>query len=928
MTLCQSGLRPWPATSRSIRPVAVIALIAFGLIGSIGTAAPTDGPEGKTISEIRINGIDSITENQVRAKLLSRQGRPLDSDLIDTDLKSLKQTNWFSQVNVSYLPDEQSDGVILIFKVREMPIIKSVEYRGRSKITVKTIEQNTGIKVGARADYVRTAASVGQIRRLYEEKGYLLAEVKLLKGGKEGDREVIYEILEGPRHRVREIEFRGNEVYSDATLRTKIESGTRFGLGGKFNTDSPENDARKVVLAYQEIGYVECVCTPVVLQNDGLGQVKLRFDISEGPLYSVRNISFEGNKKFTAEELKNVMVMHSGQPLREDVKSKDFKTLLGKYSAIGCIEINIQAEPVYTDTPGVVDLVYRIEEGDQFTLGAINVHGNDRTKSKVILREMSAAGLLPGEPLDGTRIETAKKRLDNLPYFVKDPQMGKPTEIQIVHKRGPDQKYAGATIQDLSNLGEVIQARYQSPDDPPAIPPTLPPLPADEPLAPGAGGGVVPFGSGGTFEPAPGDVPAIVVPPPVRRGRGSGTPAFTPPNESPTGTFPPLPGGNLSDVGPDINEPFTNRSFSNIATQVEPKGRSYADLDVNVDEAPTGRIMLGVGATSFGGLSGNFIVHERNFDLFNLPRSPREIFNGQAFRGAGQDFRIELSPGTLINRALVSFREPSLFDRGITLDISGYTFSRFYPYYNEARGGGRFSLGKQFGTQTYADVAARVEDVSVSGFTTPAAADFYAAAGHTFLATLKPRLFFDTRNDPYLPSQGSYFETAFEQAWGDFTFPKFTAEARRHFTIRSRPDNTGKHILSMRGFFGISGRDTPVYERFYAGDFRSMRGFAYRGVGPFVLGANVGGIMTMIGSVEYQFPLTANDRFQMVVFSDFGTVENSYDIQNFRASIGTGLRVVVPALGPLPLAFDIAFPLAKGPDDKEKTFSFFIGAFY
>ena len=74
----------------------------------------------------------------------------------------------------------------------------------------------------------------------------------------------------------------------------------------------------------------------------------------------------------------------------------------------------------------------------------------------------------------------------------------------------------------------------------------------------------------------------------------------------------------------------------------------------------------------------------------------------------------------------------------------------------------------------------------------------------------------------------------------------------------------------------------------------------------------------MLGSVEYQFPLTANDQFQMVVFTDTGTVENNYTITDYRVSVGTGLRVTVPALGPLPLAFDIAFPVVKGPDDRER----------
>ena len=108
-----------------------------------------------------------------------------------------------------------------------------------------------------------------------------------------------------------------------------------------------------------------------------------------------------------------------------------------------------------------------------------------------------------------------------------------------------------------------------------------------------------------------------------------------------------------------------------------------------------------------------------------------------------------------------------------------------------------------------------------------------------------------------------------------------------------------------------------------------MRGFYYRGVGPHILGVNTGGIMEAISSIEYQFPWTANDKIQQVVFCDFGTVEANYSFTNFRAAIGTGLRVVIPQItGQLPLAFDLAFPVSKVEGDRVRYFSFFVGAFW
>jgi outer membrane protein insertion porin family len=87
----------------------------------------------------------------------------------------------------------------------------------------------------------------------------------------------------------------------------------------------------------------------------------------------------------------------------------------------------------------------------------------------------------------------------------------------------------------------------------------------------------------------------------------------------------------------------------------------------------------------------------------------------------------------------------------------------------------------------------------------------------------------------------------------------------------------------------------------------------------------IGGQWLALGSVEYMFPLLANEMLRGVVFSDFGTVENDVAFNDFRASIGTGVRVTIPMLGPAPLALDFAFPIAKQDTDDTRIFSFSAG---
>jgi outer membrane protein insertion porin family len=168
-------------------------------------------------------------------------------------------------------------------------------------------------------------------------------------------------------------------------------------------------------------------------------------------------------------------------------------------------------------------------------------------------------------------------------------------------------------------------------------------------------------------------------------------------------------------------------------------------------------------------------------------------------------------------------------------------------------------------------------------------------------------------------------EFAYEQAFGEFTYPRFDLTGTQYFTIWERPDGSGKHIVMVRGEGTWTGDSTPVFERLYAGGFQSFRGFEFRGVTPKQNGFRVGGQFLALGSLEYQFPITAGEGLRGVVFSDFGTVENDASFDNFRITAGFGFRLAIAAMGPAPLAFDFAFPIKSQNFDDEQVFSFYIG---
>ena len=113
----------------------------------------------------------------------------------------------------------------------------------------------------------------------------------------------------------------------------------------------------------------------------------------------------------------------------------------------------------------------------------------------------------------------------------------------------------------------------------------------------------------------------------------------------------------------------------------------------------------------------------------------------------------------------------------------------------------------------------------------------------------------------------------------------------------------------------------------YGGGIRSFRGFTFRGLGPFENNLALGGTFALFNTIEYQIPLLANDRVHWAFFVDHGTVERNVSIRDYRVSVGTGLRLNIPALGPLPLALDFAVPIVQGPGDHKQLFSLSVGLF-
>ncbi len=351
----------------------------------------------------------------------------------------------------------------------------------------------------------------------------------------------------------------------------------------------------------------------------------------------------------------------------------------------------------------------------------------------------------------------------------------------------------------------------------------------------------------------------------------------------------------------------------------------YKDILVTVDEDNTGSLMFGVGVNSDAGLTGSVVLNERNFDITRLPGSFDDMLSGNAFRGAGQEFRVEAVPGTQLPRYTASWREPFVFDSPYRLTVGGYYLERQFNEYNENRIGGRVGVGRRINDAWTANVGVRVEDVNVNSVPFGAPPDYTSVRGNNGQVGIKLGASRDTRDSVLRATEGSQIDMSFEEVFGTQTFSLANVEANKFFTIWNRPDGSGKHVLLLHSQVAWASDKTPVFERYFAGGFRSMRGFEFRGVGPVVNGFKVGGDFMFLNSLEYQIPILANDKFYAVTFVDTGTVESKVGIKDYRVAAGFGFRFIVPMLGQVPIAVDFGFPIVRGPGDNSQLVSFWLG---
>ncbi|WP_197526654.1 BamA/TamA family outer membrane protein [Botrimarina colliarenosi] len=943
--------------------------------------------ERRTLRYVEYLGNESVKEKKLAEATGLAVGGAVDPYAVEEGkrkIAALYQDNGFNRVHVEVVEGSKPEDQGVVYSINEGALEKiwAVEFVGNEFASEGQLKNKIDTKpgfawlIGGKLKRDALDSDVQKLTDYYRSYGFFRADVgRTVELNDEGTWATVrFAINEGPRYAIRNVTLNGVTIFEESSVR----AGLKLSDGKSFERLIQQADVAWLRDLYGSRGYIFADVRAEMLFLEEPGKIDLVYNVEEGKRWRVGQIlvNIKGEDPHTRLPVAlNPLGMAPGdwidiRKIRDAERRLGASGIWNRSPAQGTVP-NITYEPSEEtkqqlaneekaeekDREGVfrgqsqapsgptpwtsykppLPSVYQVQQ-----LQPVAADGWAPRTTHAVAKEPVAAepgvfrGQSPsygypsaGQPANGSVYQvqqsnagTAEEALARSGTIFADP--GPPAGAIYNGSTAADAHYNaytggyGGTAVGATDPSVAPVNAYGAPVQPMGV------VETPNSVAPAQYAQSYPATPG--YPPQPAYPPAASYPPADQPPQNYQSAPIAPPTYGqPTS---PVYGSVAADSYQSMN-PVNTRIFPSqvyAPTPVPPPNDPFADLVLNLEETQTGRFMVGVAVNSDAGVVGQISLDEQNFDWRRFPRSMQDVYDGTAFRGGGQRFRLEAAPGTQVQRYLASWQEPYLLDTPISLNLSGSYYDRRYDDWDENRLGGRVGLGYQWtdrdlsGMLTY-----RGESIKFDSDNNILVPEYVEAEGKNSLHGFGVRLVNDKRDNPFLATEGYYVSGSVEQVVGSFTYTRAEIDARTYMLLKERPDHTGRHVLTFQTRLGITGSDTPVYDRWYAGGFSTMRGFDFRGASPLRNGYEVGGDWMFINTLEYMFPLTADDMIHGVAFVDHGTVTESVSLSDYRVAPGLGLRITVPAMGPAPIALDFAWPVA-GPDfDDKRVFTFNVG---
>ncbi len=424
---------------QAISPVVLALGLGIGAIAGAQTTSPaTASPlqasdavpvhsalKGRTVEAVRVSGNVLVPTSVILNQVRTREGDRFDPATVEEDYKRIYGLKRFGNVEAKVEPTQT--GVIVNFIVSEQRQIRQVFVRGNVHMDSAEILQEISLSAGESIDPFRIGLARQAIERLYREKNFTFVQVSVNNEALATDGDLVFEIVEGQKVRVRRVAFEGNTAFSNFRLRGQVSTKYYVWIfrPGQLEFDTIEGDVAALRRFYQDHGYIDVRVGRSLQFSADNSEVQVTFHIEEGPRYVVDKVSFKGNKALDEATLRKNLNLLEGSFYDREVIDRDIRQIVREYSPHGFVYqgpgtepnpdyLNIEPTTVYRREAGKMELVYNIHEGKPYRLGRVLVKGNYKTQDKVILREMNVA---PGELYNSAEINGAVDRLRGLGYF-------------------------------------------------------------------------------------------------------------------------------------------------------------------------------------------------------------------------------------------------------------------------------------------------------------------------------------------------------------------------------------------------------------------------------------------------------------------------------------------------------------------------------
>lgn len=392
----------------TISAVVVAALLFCALSAAQSASVPV-------VKEIGIQGLERISEQLVRSQLEVQAGQSYNPNAVARDIRRLYGLGHFDAIKVDAAAS--GDGVKLTYIFIEKRIIDEIRIMGNSKIKAGKIRGVLSWKEGDSFAADAYDEERDAILKLYEEKGCAntSVDIQVEKVGPSRVR-LVYAITEGKKARIRNIEFAGNNALTDRKLRKAMKTHRAFWfLGGKYNEDQFEEDLKKIVDEYGNVGHLEAEVASTNVEYSPNGKkMDISINVAEGAQYTVESLEPAQNTVYDDDEVMDIVKVHAGDVHNKGQVEDDANLIARGYQGSGYVNADAAPQVTLDREKKTTHVVHNVQEGDLKYVKEIEVTGNSVTKDDVVRREMM---LVPGERFDGSVMQMSQRRLENTQYF-------------------------------------------------------------------------------------------------------------------------------------------------------------------------------------------------------------------------------------------------------------------------------------------------------------------------------------------------------------------------------------------------------------------------------------------------------------------------------------------------------------------------------